>query len=190
MNNRLILLFLTLFLGTVLFSGNMFAHDPNHEEKQAVSPAFRGHLSEAMKAYFALENAVFAGDTQIATEKAISLEKAFSGIKSGALSKTQQSQWQKQIQALQKATRDLASQKEIEGQRSAFLGISNALIDIVKAYGPLTYDTYLLHCPMAAGSGGHWLSDAHDIANPYFGESMASCGTFIETYAGEKKQKK
>jgi hypothetical protein len=76
----------------------------------------------------------------------------------------------------------LILQKEIEVQRSAFLDISNAVIDILKKFGPLDYETYLFHCPMALDSGGFWLSDSKVVDNPYLGESMAKCGTLVETF--------
>lgn len=174
------ILMVLLFAG-LLPSGSIFAHDKSQNNK--VPQEFRGQLSGAMEEYFELESAIFDENVKIAAEKAALLKKAFEALKADALTSTQQAQWQKEILTLEQAVVGLVSGKEIKEQRSGFLAISNVLIEIVKKFGPLNYDTFLLHCPMAVESGGHWLSNTKDIANPYFGESMSGCGTLVETFA-------
>jgi hypothetical protein len=41
---------------------------------------------------------------------------------------------------------------------------------------------YYQFCPMMNdGNGAYWLSETRDIRNPYYGESMLTCGETVET---------
>ncbi len=190
MNKRFIWVFFTFFLLGVLPNWVVMADGKKLTEKNVIPFEFRSQLSEAINGYFELENTIYKEDIKFSAAKASLLGKAFSEIKPDPLSEKQLTQWNKSLLVLQQATADLASQKDVKLQRSAFLTISNVLIDIVKNFGPLNYDTYLLHCPMALDSGGHWLSDSKDVVNPYLGESMAKCGTLIETFTQVTDSKK
>jgi hypothetical protein len=145
------------------------------EKSKSNSTEFRIQLSYALTLYFELEKTIFDGDTKISAEKAMILSKTVSNIDSGLLKKDMVSDWQKRSQELQNAAENLTAEDDI----------SNALIDMVKNYGPLNMDVFLYHCPMALNSGGHWLSASKDFSNPYLGEEMASCGTLIESFEAQ-----
>jgi hypothetical protein len=161
-------------------------HGRTDAEKSKInSTEFRIQLSYTLTLYFELEKTIFDGDTKISAEKAMILSKTVSNIDSGLLKKDMVSDWRNLSQELQNAAENLTAEDDISIQRSAFLDISNALIDMVKNYGPLNMDVFLYHCPMALNSGGHWLSASKDFSNPYLGEEMASCGTLIESFEAQ-----
>ena len=70
--------------------------------------------------------------------------------------------------------------KNIKHQREHFVGMSEDIYALVKAFGagrPLYHD----HCPMAQeNKGAMWISEVKDIKNPYFGAEMSGCGTIEE----------
>ena len=70
----------------------------------------------------------------------------------------------------------------IKDQRAAFSDLSNALIVLVKESGVASGKIYVDYCPMALNNtGGFWLSTEEGIKNPYFGDSMLTCGETKET---------
>ncbi|MNY17937.1 hypothetical protein D3C86_1512860 [compost metagenome] len=71
---------------------------------------------------------------------------------------------------------------DIEAQRALFSDLSNDFIARVKASGLNSGEVYVEYCPMALNDkGASWLSNQKDIKNPYFGESMLTCGEVKET---------
>lgn len=70
----------------------------------------------------------------------------------------------------------------IEGQREAFSELSDAMIGLVKTSGMASGEIYMDFCPMARNDkGAYWLSSTKGIANPYYGDSMLTCGETKET---------
>ena len=58
--------------------------------------------------------------------------------------------------------------------------LSKDIYQLVKTFGgeqKLYYD----HCPMYNNNkGAYWLSETKEIANPYLGKAMPTCGTVKE----------
>lgn len=81
--------------------------------------------------------------------------------------------------------------KDVKTARASFKTLSAATIGLVKL-APPTADAaktlYEASCPMAKAN---WLQETEDIANPYMGKEMLTCGTIereIKPAAGEKAQ--
>ncbi|WP_316818494.1 DUF3347 domain-containing protein [Pedobacter nyackensis] len=71
---------------------------------------------------------------------------------------------------------------DIEVQRTLFSDLSNDFIARVKQSGLTSGEIYVEYCPMALNDkGASWLSNQKDIKNPYFGDSMLTCGEVKET---------
>lgn len=71
---------------------------------------------------------------------------------------------------------------DLQKQRALFSSISNSYIKIIKASGIRTGTLFIAHCPMALDDkGAYWVTEKKDILNPYFGESMLTCGSIKET---------
>jgi Cu(I)/Ag(I) efflux system membrane fusion protein len=74
------------------------------------------------------------------------------------------------------AARQLESAKKIEEARAAFGRLSDALLEYSQKTGtPLGEGVRVAYCPMAPGS---WAQKGDTIANPYYGASMLTCGSF------------
>lgn len=70
----------------------------------------------------------------------------------------------------------------IKEERAAFSDLSNSLIELVKKSGLKSGELYVDYCPMALNDqGAYWLSSEKGIKNPYFGDSMLTCGETKET---------
>ena len=73
----------------------------------------------------------------------------------------------------------IANSFDLKVQRKAFAELSNAVEGLLSGHiksGKIYKD----FCPMAFGSGAHWLSSIEDIRNPYYGANMINCGKVAE----------
>lgn len=76
----------------------------------------------------------------------------------------------------------IAATGDIDTQRKLYSDLSNDLIARVKRSGLSAGEVYVEYCPMAFNDkGASWLSNKKEIRNPYFGESMLTCGEIKET---------
>lgn len=77
-----------------------------------------------------------------------------------------------------RSSSDAISKSKLSDQRKQFQVMSNNMYELVKSFqsGKTLYHEY---CPMYEG-GAMWLSDAKEIANPFYGDKMMKCGTVKE----------
>ncbi|MCB0313520.1 MAG: DUF3347 domain-containing protein [Calditrichaeota bacterium] len=176
------LMIIQLMLAALFFT----AHAGTGDTKN-ISSAFRKGLTDAVKAYYDIGQALAADDSKTASEKAARFKERLDAINSASLTGETQTGWKKQSEILQEAADNLIAAQELAGQRPAFLKISETLIEAVKQYGPLDATAYRYHCPMALSSGGDWLSPVEKVANPYFGRQMPTCGTLVESFEVKSK---
>lgn len=84
--------------------------------------------------------------------------------------------------ALTAAAAKIAAADNLDVQRKLFAELSNDFIARVKSSGLAAGEVYVEYCPMALNDkGASWLSNRKEIRNPYFGESMMTCGEVKET---------
>ncbi len=67
----------------------------------------------------------------------------------------------------------IASADSIATAREAFKALSKQAL--TAAAGQSGY--YHAHCPMVPNNEGNWVQTSKKISNPYFGKSMATCGS-------------
>lgn len=70
----------------------------------------------------------------------------------------------------------------ITGQRKAFVGVSDAAIELARraklADNPLLF---VMHCPMAfEDKGANWMQREEELANPFYATQMKRCGEVVE----------
>ena len=76
----------------------------------------------------------------------------------------------------------IGAAKDIDAQRTLYADLSKDFIERVKGSGLNSGEIYVEYCPMALNNkGAAWLSNQKEIRNPYFGESMMTCGEVKET---------
>ena len=182
-------MFSSLILMLLLFGcGSQSDHEKEieggGEMKTASTNEFQGQLTEMVKAYLDLKDALVKGKADVAFQKGKLLREALSKVDQNLVPGAIPDDWKKKQQELSDKIVNITSQDEIMGLRAAFLPLSESLISIVKEYGPLNITLYVQHCPMAFdNTGGDWLSDSDKIFNPYFGNMMLHCGWVADTLA-------
>lgn len=69
--------------------------------------------------------------------------------------------------------RKFADAKSLQDARDVFKSFSKRAVHV--AEGKPGY--YVAHCPMVPNNEGDWIQTSKEIANPYFGKDMLTCGS-------------
>ncbi len=162
-------------------------HDANVDNKAMEqtdgydTPAsFRSNLESALHIYLELTDALVEEYTDHAAAQAGEFSEAVSEISVDELDESVANFWNEYSGKIESHASALQEQGDIDGQRSEFEYISEALIEVVKSLGPLDMELYQQRCPMVGDGEGDWLSSHEEIRNPYHGESMLNCGDTVE----------
>jgi hypothetical protein len=141
---------------------------------------FKASLNAALDAYFELKDALVATDAVLASEKAAVFTTALEAVTSEGLSAEAAMLWDVAGKDALAANNAIASESDVEVQREHFEPLSNAFIDMVKAYGPFENTIYRQTCPMVRDGSADWLSKEENVMNPYHGSRMLRCGSVVE----------
>ncbi len=135
-------------------------------------------LSPILDNYYAIKNALVAGDAAGAAKHAASFNAAVSVVDNKSMS-TDESNFFKAAQAVLLAeSKSISSSKELAKQRDAFIKLSESMITLAKNVKLDTKPVYVEYCPMKKAS---WLSSEQAIKNPYYGSAMLTCGKVTDT---------
>jgi len=159
---------------------------PTNEKVNAsnvsLSAAAKATLQALFRAYFTLKEALVIDDLAQSQTAFHSFASALSEIDHRLFEGEAHLLWMQELENLKKATEQSANKVDIEALRARFFKISNAMVHISEAFKPLSNALYIQHCPMAdSNNGADWLSLEQEILNPYFGQSMLTCGSVIKT---------
>ncbi len=138
-------------------------------------------ISEIVKNYLALKNALTADKTNEAAAAGKALEATIKSFNKTALTEAQKKVFADvEDDAREHAEHIGANGGNIEHQREHFDTLSKDIYALVKAFGA-GQTLYQDFCPMYNDKkGATWLSETKDINNPYYGKKMSSCGTMKE----------
>ena len=142
--------------------------------------SFRSSFLVTLEAYFELKDALVQTDATLASDKAQALLAAMQQVDTNGLSAEAAMLWEVAGKDATEAVESLSAETDVEVQREHFEPLSNALIDMVKSFGPFNNVVYVQRCPMVRGGSADWLSKEEQIMNPYHGSRMLNCGSVIE----------
>lgn len=146
-----------------------------HEHKNATTVTTdtdsNASLSQLLTSYYAIKDALVAGNANLASAKAEDFLRIANGIDYKIISEGN-------INALVKDATSISQTKDIKKQRDEFANLSNNMIALAKAMKLGEQPIYETYCPMKKA---YWLSNSKTIKNPYFGSSMLTCGKVTET---------
>lgn len=143
-----------------------------------VNADFKSQITDVYKAYNELKDALVASDSALAiTASSVVLSNLnkvdMSLLKQPEAHKVLMTQKPMLILQLDK----VVHAKTLAEQRTAFLQISNGVINLIENFGT-SQKVMVQFCPMADDfKGGYWLSTDAAIKNPYFGSKMLTCGS-------------
>ncbi|RAI93948.1 efflux RND transporter periplasmic adaptor subunit [Algoriphagus yeomjeoni] len=148
-----------------------------------VSAAFQSQVTQLTEEYFKVKNSL-VNDDAVATQKAAaSIKSNLSKVDMNLVKGSAYDQWMSIRTEVQKAAEMIAKETDIAKQRIHFAPLSQAFLDMTETFGLTKDKVYKEFCPMAFDNkGAYWLSESEQIRNPYFGQSMLTCGEVKATY--------
>ena len=138
-------------------------------------------IKEIVDNYLQIKNAFAKDNSANAATAANEMVKIFANFNKSALT-VEQAKIYADIEddAKEHAEHISTNGGNIKHQREHFDMLSKDIYQLVKTFGgrqKLYYD----HCPMYNNNkGAYWLSETKEIANPYLGKAMPTCGTVKE----------
>jgi hypothetical protein len=130
-------------------------------------------LSAILNDYYGVKDALVAGDAKAAAVKAGEMVKFIAGVDMNALPATDHMAYMSLKEKLSFDARHISESTDINHQREHFTALS-ANMDAFARKAHLSNDPiYEDYCPMKKA---YWLSSGTEIKNPYFGQSMLTCG--------------
>ncbi|MBC5840072.1 DUF3347 domain-containing protein [Flavobacterium sp. F-380] len=156
----------------------------NHKESEhvpsntIVETQITGNQLEAVyTSYFSLKDALVKTDPATAASKAKEMLVALEAVQMDKLPMDVHMVWMKVMKDLMADTKDIASNTDVKKQRAAFKTVSTNVYELMKVSKSHT-TTYYQYCPMVKAN---WLSKEAAVKNPYYGASMLTCGSTVET---------
>ena len=147
----------------------------NRQAKEALQPLYYAYLEWKD----ALTNDNFAEAQKMATNMKSALDK----INMNLFKDDAHNAWMDFQGSLSKSLEHIQLISDIEQLRKTFQTVSATMIEMTTTFNPLDGTIYVQHCPMADNNkGADWLSKEKEIKNPYFGNSMLTCGDVTKEF--------
>lgn len=123
-------------------------------------------VSKLYQNYIAIKSALASDDADKTSKAATEFIRTASAVDYKLISEGN-------LTTLKKDATVISDARNIAAQRETFFNLSDNMIALTKEFKLSEKPVYVQYCPMADGS---WLSDEKQIANPYYGKSMLTCG--------------
>jgi hypothetical protein len=151
------------------------SHD--HEPTTMVMKEAPNQLEAVYTNYFSLKDALVKSDATTAAAKASEMLATIEAVKMDKLPMDVHMVWMKVMKGLITDTKEIGSNTDVKKQRAAFKTVSTNVYELMKVSKAETA-TYYQYCPMVKAN---WLSKEAAVKNPYYGASMLTCGSTVET---------
>lgn len=159
------------------------AHEMNDKEHKievkslVINSDIKKTLSPLYESYLFLKDALVHDDFKKAKEEAVKLKNQLKSIDMAMFEGEAHLVWMEHgIRSVELIT-ELAAASDIESVRKTFKPLSGHMIQLAKTFDPFEKQLFIQHCPMADDfKGADWLSTEKNVMNPYYGESMLTCG--------------
>ena len=149
----------------------------NLNERVKVSREFQNQLQVVFDAYIKLKDALVKDDAKSVTEVSKILLSNLSKIDKKLLTeKLVYDHWISLEKGIKASAISISKMSTIKIQRNHFKHLSAYLTNAIEIFG-INEKVYHQFCPMVEGNkGAYWLSKEESVINPYFGNSMLTCG--------------
>jgi len=135
-------------------------------------------LSALLSKYYGIKNALVTSDAAGAAKQAMEFSATVEKIDIKKLTVSEQQSFNNTKSKLLSNAGKIGTSTDIKTQREAFASFSEAMIILAKETSLSKQPVYIDYCPMKKN---YWLSADIQIKNPYYGNSMLTCGKVSET---------
>ena len=151
------------------------------EEQIEVPREFGQQVHTFFTSYLRLEEALVKSDTAAANKAAVEMKFLLDLIPEPAPDGKSVEAWANHKEGYRKNLTEFLHVQGLEEKRSYFSHITEFLYCTFKSFDMDAGDMHVAYCPMAFDNkGAYWLTDDHEIRNPYFGDKMLKCGEITE----------
>ena len=145
-----------------------------------ISAGERRKLQPVLVAYLALQQALAGDDLPGAQQAGASLVKHAAEVRL-ARPQAASEAWLPLARDLGQHGAHITEASSLESARGGFEVVSLRVQALLRRFGnPLDRALAVAFCPMASGRGATWVQTGNEVDNPYFGDSMRTCGTLRE----------
>ena len=149
----------------------------NMNERIVVSDKFKKQLLIVFNDYIDLKDALVKEAPKATSDNAARLLNNLSKVDMKLLSDNNaHKHWMSLQKEINSSANSISKTSVIKIQRDHFKHLSSHLINAIQLFG-VNERVFVEFCPMADNNkGAYWLSKEEKVINPYFGESMLTCG--------------
>ncbi len=138
---------------------------------------FVAQINTLLNSYLKMKDNFFAADREKASAQAKDILKNLKEVNMELLKGDAHMYWMKLAKTIKENAKVIAEATNIDTQRRAFKPLSETMIKVYKSFGLENEKVYVQFCPMFDDNkGAFWLSTQKQIANPYYGDLMPTCG--------------
>ncbi len=145
-------------------------------------------FDRAYDAYFEIQCAMAADQTP----PPVALNTLIDGLRELEMSASVPDEAQRRFATARRAASRMDG--SLETAREAYRSVSHAMLHAATvARGPKTAQKLThYYCPMVPGGGGDWMQPGGELANPYWGSEMLTCGEVVNEMGigGEKETRR
>lgn len=164
----------TLTLSLIVFTTHLSANE-NRSSHFADD-----NITGIINCYLEIKDALVTDNAGLASIKSKDLNTNLKTIYNEFDDLEKQKSWDNNHLLLLHYSEQIANSSDLNTQRIALKGLTLAMVELLFIPGSNEISLYLQHCSMSLNDGAEWLSASEDIANPYFGSSMVTCGENLE----------
>lgn len=140
-------------------------------------------VASVLEGYLRLKDRLVASDAQQVQNMAKALLASVEKVDVSGLDGEQKAFAEERLGEVKQSASKIADTTDLAAQRNQLELLSEATFALTKAFGASTATLFYQHCPMANNNqGAYWLSSDGEISNPYFGDSMLTCGRIKEVF--------
>lgn len=154
----------------------------NEPSDDLITEEGKKQVHNLVSSYLTLKNNLIKDDFKSAKNSIEKLKKNLSEVKMENFKGQAHKDWMLYENRFKVLLKESANWKSIEEIRTIFVDLSEITIGLSQNLKTNTETIYVQHCPMANhDKGANWLSTEKEVQNPYFGESMLTCGEIKTT---------
>lgn len=145
---------ITLLLVSLASVSSLRAEKKEHDHGKHEHASPEAHAGHMLEAYIKISTALSKDDLAAAKKAAATIPE------------------HDEDSSLAKSATALSKAKNIKAARKEFQTLSKNAIKISEGHKGF----YVMHCSMVKGGAGDWLQTSKEVANPYMGSAMLTCG--------------
>ncbi len=149
----------------------------------SVPNSFKLKLDSVFKLYLSLKNDLVESNLEESKTSFTLFNQGLMEVEVSRLDENLSKYWEAWVLKYQSKVNLENKSPELSELRQEFSNISDLLIILTEDLSFQSKIVFKAHCSMAFGNkGAFWLSESKEIANPYYGATMLTCGTVEQVY--------